>query len=89
MQPVHLLVVERDADWSQWETLSRSCGTTVVLLIQRADEALHAFIQRIERCMKERRVLQVTVMRAAGAAASGALGLNSGPLRAFVACSNA
>lgn len=73
MQPVHLLVVERDADWSQWATISRSFGTTVVLLIQRADEAINVFFQRIERCLKERMVLQVTVMRSVSAAASGAL----------------
>jgi hypothetical protein len=73
MQPVHLLVVECDADWSQWSAISRSFGSTVVLLIQRADEAVSAFYQRIVRCLGERLVSQVTLMRAAGAAASGAL----------------
>lgn len=73
MQPVHLLVVERDADWSQWSVISRSFGTTVVLLIQRADEAVSAFYQRIVRCLGERLVSEVTLMRAAGAAATGAL----------------
>lgn len=66
MAPVHVLVVERDADWSQWSAISRSFGTTVVMLIQRADEAVSAFYQRIARCLGERAVLQVTVMRAAG-----------------------
>lgn len=66
MQPTHLLVVERDADWSQWSRISRSFGSTVVMLIQRADEALGAFYQRIQRCLEERSIQEVTVMRAAG-----------------------
>ena len=68
MQPVHLLVVERDADWSEWSAISRSFGSTVLMLIQRADEAIAAFYQRIQRCLAERMVLQVTVMRALGQA---------------------
>jgi len=73
MQAVHVLVVERDADWSQWSAISRSFGTTVVMLIQRADEAASAFFQRIQRCLAERVVLQVTVMRAAANHASARL----------------
>ena len=78
MQPVHLLVVERDADWSQWSRISRSFGTTVVMLIQRADEALGAFYQRIQRCLLERAIQQVTVMRAAGEYPGKLLGLLAG-----------
>ena len=47
MQPVHLLVVERDADWSQWSRISRSFGTTVVMLIQRADEIDPAWLNGV------------------------------------------
>jgi len=75
MQPVHVLVVESGADWSQWSAISRSFGTTVVMLIQRADEAIGAVYQRIQHCLAERSVLQLTLMRAAGEASGKLLAL--------------
>lgn len=49
MEPMNLLVVERDADWSQWGTISRGLGRAVLVLVQQADESSGAFHERIAR----------------------------------------
>jgi len=49
MPPTKLLVVERDADWSQWMSLSRSLNTAVLMLVQQPDESCAAFHERIRR----------------------------------------
>jgi hypothetical protein len=46
---MNLLVVERDADWSQWATISRGLGRAVLVLVQQADESTGAFHERIAR----------------------------------------
>ena len=47
MEPMNLLVVERDADWSQWTQISRALSHTVLVLVQQADETLRAFHERV------------------------------------------
>jgi hypothetical protein len=49
MEPMNLLVVERDADWSQWGLISRGLGRAVLVLVQQADETSLAFHERIAR----------------------------------------
>ena len=49
MEPMNLLVVERDADWSQWASISRGLGRAVLVLVQQADESSLAFHERISR----------------------------------------
>jgi hypothetical protein len=49
MEPMNLLVVERDADWSQWATISRGLRRAVLVLVQQADEPTLAFNERISR----------------------------------------
>jgi len=49
MPPTNLLVVERNADWSQWTSLSRSLSTAVLMLVQQPDESCAAFHERICR----------------------------------------
>lgn len=49
MASMNLLVVERNADWSQWDSISRSLSTTVLMLVQQADESSAAFHDRIRR----------------------------------------
>jgi hypothetical protein len=49
MEPMNLLVVERDADWSQWGVISRGLGRAVLVLVQQADESTGAFHERIAR----------------------------------------
>jgi hypothetical protein len=49
MEPMNLLVVERDADWSEWAIISRSLSTAVLMLVQQADETRSAFHERISR----------------------------------------
>jgi hypothetical protein len=46
---MNLLVVEQDADWSQWATISRGLGRAVLVLVQQADESTGAFHERIAR----------------------------------------
>jgi hypothetical protein len=47
MEPMNLLVVERDADWSQWPQISRALSHTVLVLVQQADETVRAFHERV------------------------------------------
>jgi hypothetical protein len=49
MERMNLLVVERDADWSQWASISRGLGRAVLVLVQQADESSPAFHERIAR----------------------------------------
>jgi hypothetical protein len=49
MEPMNLLVVERNADWSQWASISRGLGRAVLVLVQQADESSLAFHERIAR----------------------------------------
>jgi hypothetical protein len=64
MTPVNLLVVERDADWSQWSTISRSL-TAVLMLVQQPDESCDAFHARVlKRVAKDRQSIdRVVVLR--------------------------
>jgi len=49
MPATNLFVVERNADWSQWTSLSRPPSTTVLMLVQQPDESSAAFHDRIRR----------------------------------------
>jgi hypothetical protein len=49
MEPMNLLVVERDADWSQWALISRGLRRAVLVLVQQADESSLAFHERVSR----------------------------------------
>jgi hypothetical protein len=68
MTKVNLLVVERNADWSEWATISRSLNS-VLMLVQQADEPSAEFHERVlERMARmatvERHALdQVVVLR--------------------------
>jgi hypothetical protein len=46
---MNLLVVERDADWSQWALISRALSHTVLVLVQQTDETIRAFHERVAR----------------------------------------
>jgi hypothetical protein len=48
MTAVNVLVVERNADWSQWTVISRSFDT-VLMLVQQPEETSAAFQERIQR----------------------------------------
>jgi hypothetical protein len=50
MTKVNLLVVERNADWSEWDTISRTFSS-VLMLVQQADESSEVFHDRILRRM--------------------------------------
>jgi hypothetical protein len=50
MTKVNLLVVERNADWSEWATISRSFNS-VLMLVQQADEPKAEFHERILKRM--------------------------------------
>jgi isochorismate synthase EntC len=66
MEPMNLLVVERDADWSEWAVISRSLSTAVLMLVQQADETSSAFHDRISRRLargKERALEKVVLLR--------------------------
>jgi hypothetical protein len=52
MEPMNLLVVERDADWSQWALISRALSHTVLVLVQQTDETIRAFHERVTRRLK-------------------------------------
>src|ERR1700754_3961998 len=65
MEPMNLLVVERDADWSQWAMISRGLGRAVLVLVQQVDESTGAFHERIARRLsrgKERPLNKVVVL---------------------------
>jgi hypothetical protein len=66
MEPMNLLVVERDADWSQWALISRALSHTVLVLVQQADETIRAFHERVARRLKRgvaRPLNKVVVLR--------------------------
>jgi hypothetical protein len=70
MASMNLLVVERNADWSQWATISRSLSTTVLMLVQQADESSAAFHERIRSRLarvKRRAIEEVVLLRNGGA----------------------
>jgi hypothetical protein len=56
MEPMNLLVVERDADWSQWPSISRGLGKAVLVLVQQADEPTLAFHERILQRLQRSKV---------------------------------
>jgi len=72
MTTVNLLVVERNADWSQWSTISRSLSA-VLMLVQQPDETNDAFHARIlKRVANDRQLLdRVVLLRARSTAAAG------------------
>jgi hypothetical protein len=47
MQAMNLLVVERDADWTEWPAAMDSVGADVLVLVQQSDESCEAFRARI------------------------------------------
>jgi hypothetical protein len=66
MEPMNLLVVERDADWSQWALISRALSHTVLVLVQQADETMRAFHERVARRLQRgaaRPLNRVVVLR--------------------------
>ncbi|MET0390503.1 MAG: hypothetical protein ABW321_31315 [Polyangiales bacterium] len=46
---MNVLVVERDADWSQWSSTSHVVGHAMLVLVQQADETTSAFRARIQQ----------------------------------------
>jgi len=48
MDPMNVLVVERDADWSQWNATSHLVGHAMLVLVQQTDETTSAFRARIQ-----------------------------------------
>jgi hypothetical protein len=48
MDPMNVLVVERDADWSQWGSTSHVVGHAMLVLVQQTDETTGAFRKRIQ-----------------------------------------
>lgn len=48
MDPLNVVVVERDADWSQWSSTSHLLGRALLVLVQQADETTAAFRTRIQ-----------------------------------------
>ena len=48
MDPMNVLVVERDADWSQWNATSHLVGHAMLVLVQQADEPTAAFRMRVQ-----------------------------------------
>jgi hypothetical protein len=66
MEPMNLLVVERDADWSQWAVISRALSHTVLVLVQQTDETIRAFHERVTRRLQRgvvRPLSKVVVLR--------------------------
>jgi hypothetical protein len=52
MDPLHILVIEQGADWSQWGALSQRLRGAAMILIQQADEPTAMFRRRIERKLR-------------------------------------
>ena len=78
---MNLLVVERNADWSQWDAISRTLNTTVLMLVQQADETSAAFHDRIRHRLarvNRRAIEQVVLLRQDGADVS--VDLDQSPL---------
>lgn len=48
MDPINVVVVERDADYSQWNSTSHLIGHALLVLVQQADESTAAFRSRIQ-----------------------------------------
>jgi len=48
MDPINIVVVERDADWTQWDSASHLIGHALLVLVQQADESTAAFRARIQ-----------------------------------------
>jgi hypothetical protein len=48
MDPIHVVVVERDADFPRWSSTSHLIGQALLVLVQQADESTSAFRARIQ-----------------------------------------
>ncbi|MEY4580458.1 MAG: hypothetical protein RL701_5161 [Pseudomonadota bacterium] len=48
MDPINVVVVERDADWTQWNSTSHLIGQALLVLVQQTDETTVAFRARIQ-----------------------------------------
>ena len=48
MDPINIVVVERDADWTLWESTTHLIGQALLVLVQQADETSAAFRARIQ-----------------------------------------
>jgi hypothetical protein len=85
MTPVNLLVVERNADWSQWTTISRSLSA-VLMLVQQPDEPSDVFHARIlKRVANDRELLdRVVLLRAAAKSGAPVLEPLSASLREHI-----
>jgi hypothetical protein len=49
MDPMNVLVVERGADWRQWDATSHLVGHAMLVLVQQVDETTAAFRARIQQ----------------------------------------
>jgi len=70
MASMNLLVVERNADWSQWDMISRTLNATVLMLVQQPDESSAVFHDRIRHRLARvdrRAIEQVVLLREDGA----------------------
>ena len=47
MEPMNLLLVERNSDWTEWQSISKLLGGVVLVLVQQSDEPFEAFHKRI------------------------------------------
>ncbi|HEY1534242.1 MAG TPA: hypothetical protein VGF76_09490 [Polyangiaceae bacterium] len=72
MEPMNLLVVERDADWTQWNLISRGLGRAVLVLVQQADESSRAFHERITRRLQRGHVPSLNKVVLLGSARANA-----------------
>ena len=50
---MNVLVVEREADWSQWNATSHLVGHAMLVLVQQADETTSAFRKRIQQRLSQ------------------------------------
>jgi len=48
MDPIHVVVVERNADFPRWSSTSSLIGQALLVLVQQADESTSAFRARIQ-----------------------------------------
>lgn len=81
MTAVNLLVVERNADWSQWTTISRSLSA-VLMLVQQPDEPSDAFHARVLKRINQHGLEQVVLLR--DRTSDAAAELLSAPLREHI-----
>jgi hypothetical protein len=49
MDPMNVLVVEKGADWRNWNATSHLVGHAMLVLVQQADETTAAFRARIQQ----------------------------------------